>query len=113
MSAFEIWNELVTGGWNSLTKWCTDRQPETLHLEFKPAWMKDSDVAAENLAELAMASSGFGNIDGGVILFGVKTARGPGRADVLDQLTGVRPVADYAERMRTRLKAITSPAIGG
>lgn len=49
MSALEFWNQLVTGGWNCLDKWCTNRQPETLHLEFKPASMKDGDVAAANL----------------------------------------------------------------
>jgi hypothetical protein len=120
MSAHEVWTELLDSGWDCLARWKDNAQSETLHLEFKRAALEPksnveggADVKESNLGDLAKGASGFGNVDGGVIVFGAATKEEALRASLLDQLTGVKPIAVYAERMRLRIKTITSPPIAG
>lgn len=113
MSARDVWDELLGGGWDCLVRWRDNSQPETHHLEFKPGWIDDGDIPDAVLGELARGVSGFANVDGGVMVFGVKTVRGPAKADVLEGISGVKGLDMFAERMRLRIKSITSPAIPG
>jgi hypothetical protein len=113
MTARAIWDEIVAGGWSLLAKWRVAAKPENVHLEFKQGTFVDGDVARDDLSNLAREISALANSEGGVLIFGAGTTKGPSGEDVLQRLNGVSPLDTYAERMRVRALSITTPSVSG
>lgn len=58
--------------------------------------------------------SGFGNVDGGVLVFGAATTTvASAKAEVLNALKGVSPLDQYEERVRVYVKTSTEPPVPG
>lgn len=115
MSARSIWDELLVGKWTTLQQWLQSGRSEALHLDFKQAGF---DAAGNEIREpdrknLAKGLSGFGNTEGGVLLFGPKTTPGTDKADRLSDITGLSPLGAYAERLRALIAGMTTPIIPG
>lgn len=113
MSVDALWNELLIGGWQQLSQWRVDSKTEGLHLDFKQGAFVGNDVRSDDRKNLAKGISGFANAEGGLLVFGAETARGPAKQDVLHALTGVEPLDHYTERLRLLVKASTTPPIPG
>ena len=114
MGAYDVWDELIRGGWQQLSQWRADAKPEGLHHDYKKANWTGKDISDDDKKNLAKNLSGFGNIDGGVLVFGAEGKTDPvTKLEVLHQLTGVSPLDQYAERVRTFVKTITDPPVPG
>lgn len=114
MSAFDIWDELVRGGWSQLSKWRADARPEGMHLDYKRANWTGKDISDDDKKNLAKNLSGFGNIDGGVLVFGAEGKTDAlTKLEVLHKLSGVSPLDEYAERIRLHVKTSSVPPVPG
>lgn len=114
MGAYDTWDELTRSGWQQLSRWRVDGRSEGLHLDFKEANWTGKDVSDDDKKNLAKNLSGFGNINGGVLVFGAVCKTDPvTKLDVLTQLKGVSPLDQYEERLRSFVKTSTLPPIPG
>jgi len=114
LSAYEVWDELIRRGWAQLVQWRADAKPEGLHLDYKEANWTGKDISDDDRKNLAKSMSGFGNIDGGVLVFGAATTTVPStKLEVLNALKGVAPLDQYEERVRVYVKTSTEPPVPG
>lgn len=114
MSAYEVWDELIRGSWTLLTQWRTEAKPEGLHLDYKEANWTGKDISDDDRKNLAKNLSGFGNVDGGVLVFGAATTTvASTKLEVLNALKGVSPLDQYEERVRVYVKTSTEPPVPG
>lgn len=114
MSAYDLWQELRTLGWAALSQWRVDQKPEGLYLDFKAANPGgNGEPSEDDKKNLARNLSGFGNIDGGVLVYGAVTTKDSSGQDVLHQLPGVTQLAAYTERLRSLVRGCTTPPIPG
>lgn len=113
MSVHTLWSELLDGGWQQLSLWRANAKTEGLHLDFKQGAFVNGDIRPDDRKNLAKSLSGFANVEGGLLVFGAETTRGPSKQDVLKALTCVEPLDQYAERVRLYVKDYTTPSIPG
>ena len=113
MTARSIWSELRgdEGGWGLLEKWRANKQPETLHLDFKRGGWDGGDVRGDDRKALAKALSAFSNTEGGVLVFGAAT--GKGKPDTLESFEPIDRIEQYAERLRVYTQSLATPLIPG
>jgi hypothetical protein len=90
-----------------------DAKPEGLHIDFKEAAFEGDDVRSSDRKNLVKGVSGFGNFNGGLLVYGAKTRNGPGKEELLDALPGVTPLDQYAERIRVHARSATTPPMSG
>jgi Putative DNA-binding domain len=77
-----------------------ERREEDLYLEFKQkADRRNGDLSEGDKRAFSKALSGFGNADGGILIFGIETAKG---AEGVDRAASLKPIADHT-RFRGRL----------
>lgn len=114
VSAFDVWDELIRGGWSQLSQWRADAKPEGIHLDYKCANWTGTDISDDDKKNLAKNLSGFGNIDGGVLVFGAEGKTDPvTKLEVLQKLSGISPLDAYAERLRLHVKTSSMPPVPG
>ena len=113
MSARRLWDELLAGGWPLLEKWKAERQPETLHLDFKRANFIGSKIHDDDLKNLSRSMSAFGNTEGGITLFGAIGKANADRVEELVDLPGVSPVDAYLAKMEALLFDAVHPTLHG
>src|SRR3990172_481244 len=77
-----------------------DRREEDLHLEFKQKEdRRHGDLGDGDKKAFSKAMAGFANADGGVLVFGIETARSQ---DGVDRAVSLKPITDH-HRFRSRL----------
>ena len=85
----DLFSRLRREGWPVVDEWTAAQEPETNHLEFKnkhdPA---RSDIAPEDIDELAKSLSAFANTAGGLIVFGIDAGAGGKRGAGFDRVKG-------------------------
>lgn len=114
MSALSLWRELEAGGWAALERWATEKREEDLHVDFKAAKWVGNDIASDDVANFAKGLSAFANIEGGVLLFGIRTNReGRGSPDRVAGLEGVADVDRYKNRLDDLRSSVTVPEVPG
>jgi hypothetical protein len=114
VGAYDIFDELKNGGWQQLSQWRVDAKSEGLHLDFKHANWTGTDVSDDDRKNLSKGLSGFGNIAGGVLVYGADCAKDPTtKLDVLSALPGVTPLDRYTERLASFVKASSDPPVPG
>jgi hypothetical protein len=115
--ADDIFNVLVTDGEAALDRYIADFQSENLWLDFKRS-ADDGACTKLNIRDrenLARAISGFGNSDGGVVLWGVDCRRDP--ATGADVPQGKAPITNpprfvsWLENVVTSCTAPAHPAV--
>jgi hypothetical protein len=101
-----IWEKLKSEGYSAIVEMTDDRQVEELFLDFK----RSSDSAAgtklssEDRNNFARAISGFGNSEGGVVIWGVECSTDQ---DGTDAASAFKPLLN-AKRHEARLSAAVS-----
>src|SRR5882724_3906735 len=76
------------------------RREEDLYLEFKQkADRRNGDLSDGDRRAFSKALSGFANADGGILVFGIETAKG---GEGVDRAVSLKPITDHA-RFRGRL----------
>jgi len=116
-AAVALFEQISTAGYPWIQGACQEKTPETLHLDFKNKATPDQAGAErKDFASLAEALSGFGNSEGGVIVFGVDARKPAGDQDVPDGADSEKPITAIS-RFRTDLEGqvaqLTSPPVPG
>lgn len=83
------------------------REQETLHLDFKTV------PAGLDRKLLARTMSGFGNADGGVLVWGIDARRQPDGSDVASELRPIDAVAPFLSELTRYAAEAVNPAIEG
>lgn len=95
----------------TIQRFVAEAQEEHLHLEFKTSderWQRD------DRKNLARSLSGFGNADGGVIVWGVGTVpSASGAADCASTISPIRSLAQFVARLNEFTGAAVNPLIDG
>jgi hypothetical protein len=111
VSARTIWDELRQRRWQVLEEWKRAGEPESLHLDFKESDQASGVPGPRDRKNLSKGLSAFGNVEGGVLVFGASTSGG--KPDVLSALKPVQRLDEYAERLRAMIANSTTPTIPG
>ena len=84
----------------SLDALVQERREEDLYLEFKQkADRRNGDLSDGDKRAYSKALSGFANADGGILIFGIETAKG---TEGIDRAVSLKPITDHI-RFRGRL----------
>lgn len=118
MGARDLFDDLKTGGWATVQEWIRNEQAESLHLDFKTRdhAARDAELEARDKSILGKAMSGFANVEGGVLVFGLATKRrGKGDPDTLET-TQNRYLGDakaFKKAVEKHFKSMTTPPVPG
>lgn len=109
--AVELFNRIKTEGVVAIESFISDRQMEELFLDFKRS---SNNGATAKLAEndrknLSKAISGFGNSEGGVIVWGVDCSLDADGADVAHTLVMLEHPARFASLLQRATSGCTLP----
>lgn len=110
MSAREQWERFKAGDWAIVEEWA-DGVEESLHLEFTTADSAKGKPRERHLDKLARSVSGFANVEGGILVFGIETD-----GKVLDKSTRIVHVVDcqrFHTEIASRLRDIVVPRVAG
>lgn len=105
--ATELFTRLLEGGEGRVAEMIANAESEELFLDYKRSADNGAGarLAPEDKRSLAKAISGFGNSEGGVILWGVDCRADPQRGDV--------PSAEVPIQNATRFKSLLEQAVSG
>ena len=113
--ADDLFSKLTTGGEGAIDELIVARKAEELFLDFKRsgdngagARLHDSD--SKNFSK---AISGFGNSEGGIILWGVDCSVGRDGADVATKKVPIKDAIGFASRLESAVSRSTTPAHSG
>jgi hypothetical protein len=91
-----------------------EQREEDLHLEFKEKHDRRDGVVHQNdRKSFSETLSAFANSDGGVLIFGVETAKAPNRADYAYQLKPITDVGTFRVRLQDSVMNSTQPSVDG
>lgn len=114
MSSRELFEQIVADGWAGLAQMVLDHRQESLHLEFKEKDPKTTTLDEVVKGRVAKAMSGFANVEGGVLLIGIRgkppSAKEP---DCADEVVPIQDVSRFHDELGRHLIEFTSPTIGG
>jgi hypothetical protein len=111
----DLFETLATKGEAAIDELITIRKTEELFLDFKRsgdhgAGIRLHDSDSKNFSK---AISGFGNSEGGVIVWGVDCSLGKDGADIASKKVPLRDAAAFASRLEGAVSRCTIPAHSG
>ncbi len=111
----EIFERIIAGGKQAIEDFIADRKAEELFLDFKRssdngAASRLSDIDRKNLAK---AISGFGNSEGGVVVWGVDCSRDVDGADVAKAKFPIENPKRFASLLQGVISSCTVPPHSG
>jgi hypothetical protein len=125
--AKEWFKALKSGpGWILVEEWLADKQPETLHLDFKTRAFEVDKTTGQRVyldagklqdadrKNLAKTISAFANTEGGMIVFGVSTKKD--KQSDIDFASGLDLVPDllaFRQRVEGVIKDVVNPNVSG
>ncbi|MBU6995866.1 AlbA family DNA-binding domain-containing protein [Ferrovum myxofaciens] len=109
--AEEIFERINNQGVEAIEVFITDRKSEELFLDFKRSRNNGSDVrlADDDRKNLSKAISGFGNSEGGVIVWGIDGSRDYDGADVARAIVKLENPARFASLIQNAISGCTVP----
>lgn len=112
--AEDIFTMLVEGGRGAIESFIRDRASEELFLDFKRSADNGGGTTlhARDRANLAKAISGFGNSEGGVIVWGVDCSPNQSTADVATQTVPIHLPARFKSWLEGSVSGLTIPPHG-
>jgi hypothetical protein len=112
--AEEIFSKIEIEGIASIDKFIRDRVSEELYLDYKRVMNDgDSDRLHENdRANFAKCISGFGNSEGGIIVWGVDCSRDDVDADVAKAKFPIKDIARFKSWLEAAVSGCTIPPHG-
>src|SRR6266436_455080 len=113
--AEDLFEKLSSGGEIAIDELIATRKAEELFLDFKRSADNGTsrrlhDTDNKNFGK---AISGFGNAEGGVIVWGVDCSRGKDGADVASMKVPLKDAAGFASRLEGAVSRCTIPAHSG
>ena len=114
--AEDIFQKLIYFGEDALDEFIINRQTEELFLDFKQAVSDGKNFKTlhkDDRRNLAKAISGFGNSEGGVIIWGVECARDVEIGDVAQAKVKVQNVHRFLSWLENAISGCTIPSHNG
>ena len=113
--AEDIYQRVMNDGVNALEAFINDRQSEELFLDFKRSSNDGNDVRFSTVdrKNLSKAISGFGNSEGGVIVWGVNCSPDSDGADVASMLVPLENPKRFASLIQGAISGCTLPPHSG
>lgn len=113
--AKEIYDNIIENGINSIEDYITTRKSEELFLDFKRSADngKSESLHANDRKNLAKAISGFGNSEGGVIVWGVDCSKDFDAADVAKATVPIENVDRFVSLLQNVITGCTLPPHNG
>src|SRR5271155_4919954 len=113
--AEEIFARIVDQGEAALDEFIDARASEELFLDFKRSadHARGSALHQNDRSNLEKAVSGFGNSEGGVIVWGVDCSRNPAMGDVASAKMPIEQPTRYKSWLENATSGVTVPAHGG
>ena len=109
--AEDIFEQIISGGLNAINAFILSSKSEELFLDFK----RSSDCGTSNRLSqndrnnLAKAISGFGNSEGGVIVWGIDCSQNPQEGDVAKALFPIANVKRFESWIEGAISGCTVP----
>lgn len=119
MSARSFFEQLTAGApaaqWARIRSLVNDKEPESLHLDFKVAKNEPPGVLDTwTKSNLGRAISAFANTEGGVLLYGIATQKGAKREpDTAERFTPVPDVALFHVAVEAKTRVVVDPVVSG
>lgn len=109
--AEDLFDRLTTGGESAIDELIASRQSEELFLDFKRSSDNGSGqrLNSNDRNNLAKAISGFGNSEGGIIVWGVDCSRGADGADVASLKFPLHDARRFVSWLEGAISASTVP----
>lgn len=113
--AEDIYQKVMDEGITALEAFIVDRQSEELFLDFKRSSNDGNDVRLSTIdrKNLAKAISGFGNSEGGVIVWGIDCSPGHDGADVASMLVPLDNPKRFSSLIQGIISGCTLPPHSG
>ena len=111
--AEDIFQKLIYFGEDAIDEFILNRQTEELFLDFKQAVSDGKNFTTlhrDDRKNLAKAISGFGNSEGGVVLWGVECSRDLEAGDVAKAKVKVRNVHRFLSWLENAISGCTIPS---
>lgn len=109
--AEDIFQQIETGGFEAINGFILSRQSEELFLDFKRSsdCGKGNRLSQNDRNNLAKAISGFGNSEGGVLVWGVDCSQDPQEGDVARALVPIEKVYRFKSWIEGAISGCTVP----
>lgn len=113
--SLEIFQRIMTEGRVGIESFVADRKSEELFLDFKRSSNDgaDASLSGSDRKNLAKAISGFGNSEGGVIVWGVDCSPDDDGADVAKALVAIENPQRFVSLLQRVVSGCTIPPHGG
>lgn len=113
-----IFDDLIAGDaaarWARIEKLVTDKEQESLWLDFKEVGATADPNEAYLKEKLARALSGFVNTEGGVLVYGIFAKEGKkGEPDAAEKITPIASPGKFRAALEKLALTITDPVVGG
>jgi hypothetical protein len=90
----------------------TEKREESLYLEFKQkSDRRDGEIGEKESSAFSRALSGFANADGGVLIFGIETKKGPDGIDRAHSLKSIQNYDGFRARLVDALITYVQPVV--
>jgi len=111
----EVYERILSEGEAAIDEFITDREAESLFIDFKRSATngKGKRLHQNDRSNLAKAISGFGNSEGGVIVWGVDCREGEDYADVARAKYSLEDAQKYASWLEGAISSVTIPPHSG
>ncbi|MCG7961692.1 MAG: ATP-binding protein [Candidatus Thiodiazotropha taylori] len=111
----ELYERIISGGIAAIEDFIEDRHIEELFLDFKRSSNngEDSKLSQTDRKNLAKAISGFGNSEGGVIVWGVDCSQDADGADVAKALVLIENPQRFTSLLQGAISGCTVPPHSG
>lgn len=113
--ALDIFQRITRDGFSAVEAFLADRKAEELFLEFKRSSNNGHDPRLSDIdrKNLAKSISGFGNSEGGVIVWGVDCSRDHDGADVANALVPIENPQRFVSLIQGAISGCTIPPHSG
>lgn len=107
----EIYNKILSEGELAIDAFISDREAENLFIDFKRSASngKGKKLHQNDRSNLSKAISGFGNSEGGVIVWGVDCREGEDYADVAGAKFPLEDAQKFASWLEGAISSVTIP----
>jgi len=105
-----LYDSITINRYSKFEEWIDDAKIEDMYLECKsPSGPK---INSEKRATLAIATSGFSNTNGGVLVYGLSTIKKDhGGLDVINQIEPIGNIRTLEMNIRNQIPLLTTPSI--
>ena len=112
--ADDIYKRIIAGGHEAIRDFVIEREYETFFLDFKRSASDGESIHlhASDRRNLAKAISGFGNSEGGVVVWGIDCSRDQDGADVARLEVRIRNPRRFASQIEGAISGLTTPPHG-